>query len=196
MIVLASTSRARRQVLEAAGIAFRVDPAELDEAALKLRARRDGRSADECGAMLAEAKALEVARRHSYDLVIGADQMLDCDGEWFDKPRDADEARQQLLRLRGRTHTLHAALAVARGCTVLWRHVEPAHLTMRRFSDAFLDAYVAAMGNAICATVGGYEFEGRGAQLFERVEGDHFAILGLPLLPLLSFLRGEGAIPT
>jgi len=194
MIVLASASHARRQILAAAGIRFAVDPAQLDEGAIKSRARRDGRSASECALLLAEAKAGEVGVRHPGDLVIGADQMLECDGEWLDKPRNVDEARRQLLRLRGRRHTLDAAIAVARDDVVRWRHVEPAHLTMRRFSDAFLDAYVTAMGDAICATVGGYELEGRGAQLFERVEGDHFAILGLPLLPLLSFLRGEGAI--
>jgi len=194
MIVLASASRARRRILDGAGVDFRVEPATLDERAVKLDARRDGRTAGECAALLAEAKALEVARRHPDALVIGADQMLECDGEWFDKPRSMDDARHQLVRLRGRTHTLHAAIAAARGGTVRWRHVEPSHLAMRRFGDAFIDAYIAAMGEAICDTVGGYELEGRGAQLFEHVAGDHFAIQGLPLLPLLSFLRREGAL--
>jgi septum formation protein len=193
-LVLASASRARRHILEAAGLEIAVDPAELDERAIKTRCRRDGLGPGGSAAALAEAKAALVTLRHPGAMVIGADQMLDCGGEWLDKPRDPAEARRQLILLRGRSHTLHAAVTVARDGNVLWQHVEPARLAMRRFSDPFLDTYLAAMGARICETVGGYQLEGLGAQLFDRIEGDHFAILGLPLLPLLSFLREQGAI--
>jgi septum formation protein len=193
-LVLASASRARRHILAAAGLEVTVVPADLDERAIKTRAHRDGLAADRCAVLLAEAKAAHVAQRHPGVLAIGADQMLECDGAWLDKPRDPAEARTQLALLRGRTHTLHAAVAVAADGLVQWREVEPARLTMRDFSDAFLDRYVAAMGERLCETVGAYQLEGLGAQLFARIEGDYFAILGLPLLPLLGFLRERGAI--
>ncbi len=193
-LVLASASRTRRNMLEAAGIAVATDPAALDEAALKDAARRDGLGADACALRLAAAKAAAVAPRHPGALVIGADQMLECGGQWLDKPADVAAARAQLVLLRGRSHTLHSAVAAAEGGRVAWQHVEPARLAMRRFSDAFLDAYIAAQGAQLCDCVGAYRLEGPGAQLFERIAGDYFAILGLPLLPLLAFLRDRGAI--
>jgi len=193
-IVLASASTARHRLLEAAGVAVSSDPAAIDEAHVKNEFRREGRCAGRCAAALAEAKALHVAARHPGALVIGADQLLDCDGTWLDKPRDPDQARQHLLLLRDRTHVLHAAVAVAHDGRVVWSMVEAVQLHMRPFSVRFLDDYIAAMGERVCAMVGGYELEGLGAQLFDRVGGDYFAVLGLPLLPLLDFLRGAGAL--
>jgi septum formation protein len=195
MIVLASQSKARRALLTAAGIDAAIEPAALDESEIKRRVRADGGSSERCAAELAVAKAARVARKNLDALVIGADQILDCGGDWFDKPRDLAEAREQLRALRGRTHELVSAVTVTRDDKNLWRHVARARLMMRPFSDAFLDDYVAAMGERLCETVGGYALEGLGAQLFERVEGDYFSILGLPLLPLLAFLREEGALP-
>ncbi len=193
-VVLASSSRARRDLLAAAGLAVVVDPAAIDEDAIKVMCRRNGDSAERCAGALAEAKAAPVSRRHPGVRVIGADQTLDCDGTWLDKPRDTAEARRQLAFLRGRTHALNAAVAVMRDGVVQWQLVERARLVMRRFSDAFLDGYIAAMGARLCGSVGGYALEGLGAQLFERIEGDYFTILGLPLLPLLDFLRRDGAL--
>ena len=194
IVILASASRARLRLLEAAGLAVDVDPPGLDEAPLKAQARHDRATAGACAARLADTKALAVAQRRLHGLVIGADQMLDCDGVWLDKPREPEDARQQLARLRGRTHQLHTAVAVAMNGRVLWHHLARAQLTMRLFSDAFLGDYVAAMGEQLLETVGGYHLEGLGVQLFERVDGDYFAILGLPLLPLLGFLRAEGVL--
>lgn len=151
---------------------------------------------DDCAGLLAEAKARAVAARHRGALVLGADQMLECGGAWFDKPANLEEARAQLEALNGTRHELVTAAAIVRDDAVLWRALERAHLTMRRFSDDFLDRYLAAMGRRVLATVGGYELEGLGAQLMARIEGDYFAILGLPLLPLLDFLRGAGALET
>ncbi len=137
-----------------------------------------------------------MAPRHPGALVIGADQILECDGVRFDKPRDLAEAREQLARAARPDATSWSPRSPWRAtATRLWRHVERARLSIRRFSDAFLDDYVAATGAALCDTVGGYALEGLGVQLFDRVEGDYFAILGLPLLPLLAFLREEGAVP-
>jgi septum formation protein len=191
-IVLASQSAVRLRLLEAAGLVVQADPAHIDEGAVKTDYRSD--QGDACAEALAAAKATKVAPRHPGALVIGADQILECDGARFDKPHDPAEARQQLAALRGRAHELIAAVAVARDGAVVWRHVERARLIMRRFSDAFLADYSAAMGPAICETVGGYALEGLGVQLFERVEGDYFAILGLPMVPLLAFLREAGAL--
>ena len=193
-LVLASASAARARLLDASGIEALRDPAALDEAPIKEESRNAGRSAADCAARLAEAKARTVAAHHPGALVLGADQLLDCEGQWFDKPRDRAEARAQLQALRGRTHELATSAALLCDGKLMWRAVERPRLTMRDFSDAFLDRYLDHMGERVLATVGGYEIEGLGVQLMARIEGDYFAILGLPLLKLLDFLREEGAL--
>ncbi|GAA0598608.1 Maf family protein [Craurococcus roseus] len=194
-LVLASASAARRAVLAAAGLRFTAEAAAVDEAAIKESARAEGLSAAETATVLAEAKAARVARRAGEDaLVIGADQILVCDGRWFDKPADGAAARAQLLALRGETHELATALVCWRGGERVWGHVETPRLTMRAFSDAFLDAYLEAEGDAVLSSVGAYRLEGLGAHLFAAVRGEHAAVLGLPLLPLLGFLRGHGVL--
>jgi len=147
-----------------------------------------------CALALAETKAAIVARRHPEALVIGADQLLVCDGEWFDKPRDLAEAAEHLRRLRGRDHILVTAACLYENGKKLWQAISVPRLTMRPFGDAFLTGYIAAEGKAVLGSVGAYRIEGRGVQLFARIEGDHFAILGLPLLELLDCLRGYGAL--
>jgi septum formation protein len=189
-LVLASQSRSRRALLEAAGVAIEVKPAAIDERAVEARADLSG--ADAAAVLLAREKARAVAAADPERLVLGADQTLVLDGRRFSKAIDQAAAREQLAALRGRTHTLHSALAVVRGHAVLFEHIDAAHLTMRSFSDDFLDGYLDAVGTAALASVGCYQLEGQGIQLFERVEGDHFTILGLPLLPLLTWLRREG----
>jgi septum formation protein len=193
-LILASGSEARKRMLAAAGVIADVDPANIDETAIKAESRRQGRTSRECALRLAEAKARAVAERHRGRLVLGADQLLDCAGEWFDKPRNREDARSQLQRLRGRSHELVTAAIMLRNQEPLWQALERPRLTMRAFTDAFLDCYLDAMGERVLKTVGGYELEGLGAQLMEKIEGDYFAILGLPLLPLLHFLRGAGAL--
>lgn len=193
-LILASASAARKRLLADAGVAAEIDPADIDESAIKDECRRNRRSSSECATRLAEAKARAVAIRHQGSLVLGADQLLDCDGEWFDKPRDRSEARDQLQRLRGRSHELVTVATVVRENERLWQATERPRVTVRTFSDAFLDRYLDAMGERVLKTVGGYELEGLGAQLMEKIEGDYFAILGLPLLPVLHFLRSAGAL--
>jgi septum formation protein len=193
-LVLASSSAARARMLTAAGIDAVIDAARIDEARIKADSHARGRNAGECALLLAEAKARDVAARHPGALVLGADQILEYDGRWFDKPTDTSAARAQLQTLNGQRHELVTAAAVIRDGTVVWRAAERSVLTMRRFSEAFLDRYLLAIGKRVLATVGGYELEGLGAQLMARIEGDYFAILGLPLLPLLGFLREEGAL--
>ena len=193
-LVLASSSAVRARLLAAAGVEAIIDPAAIDEKRIKDESRASRRDAGDCAMLLAEAKAREVALRRRGALVLGADQMLECAGRWFDKAADLDEARAQLEALSGRQHSLITAAAVVRDGAVLWRALERSLITMRRFSETFLDRYLAAMGQRVLATVGGYELEGIGAQLMARIEGDYFAILGLPLLPLLAFLRDEGAL--
>ena len=195
-IVLASASATRAAILAGAGIEVLTDPAGIDEDEIKRSFRAAGRDAAACATALAETKALRVSARHTDALVVGADQMLDCAGTWFDKSRDRSEARAQLIALRGKRHELVSALAVVRNGAPIWRLVDRPRLTMRAFSDRFLEAYLAALGDDALASVGVYQLEGLGAQLFERIEGDYFSILGLPLLPLLGFLRGHGVVPS
>lgn len=190
-LVLASGSAARRQMLEAVGLTFEVDPPRVDEEAAKASLRAGGLKPRDQADALAELKALSVSRSRP-DFVIGADQMLALGGEVFDKPRDMNDARQHLLRMRGQTHELITAAVVAREGAIIWRHIDTPKLKMRAFSDAFLDDYLAQAGDNVLRSVGAYQLEGLGAQLFERVEGDFFSVLGLPLLPLLAFLREHG----
>jgi len=193
-VILASASVTRRDLLAAAGVAFDARAAGVDEAALKQVARAAGESAETAALRLAEAKAEVVARDAPDVLVIGADQILVCGHAWYDKPADMAAARAQLLTLRGRTHGLATAVVCVRGGQAVWRHAETPRLTLRDFSPAFLDAYLALEGERVLSSVGAYRLEGPGVQLFTRVEGDHSAILGLPLLPLLGFLRAAGVL--
>ncbi len=192
-LVLASASASRRRMLEAAGLAFEVDPPRADEEAAKASLRAAGLKPRDQADALAELKALSVSRRRP-DFVIGADQMLAIEGEVLDKPRDVEEARAHLHRMRGKTHELLTAAVVAREGAIIWRHVDTPRLVMRDFSDAFLDDYLQQAGQGVLASVGAYQLEGLGAQLFARVEGDFFSVLGLPLLPLLAFLREHGIV--
>lgn len=194
MVVLASASAARRALLAAAGLRFEALPAAVDEAALKESARAEGLPAGEAALLLADAKARRIAQRHPEALVIGADQILVCEGRWFDKPEGLAGARQHLRALRGRAHVLETAVVCWRHGARVWQHLAAPRLVMREFSDAFLEAYLAAEGELVTASVGAYRLEGPGVQLFAAVEGDHAAILGLPLLPLLAFLRGHGVL--
>lgn len=191
-VILASTSPIRQTVLKHAGVEFTVRSPLTDEAQLK-RTLGLAKPADMAMA-LAEAKARSIPGPKSLDLVVGADQVLELDGTVFDKPRDLAQARTQLSALRGKTHELHSALACARGGEIIWRCARTARLTMRSFSQAFLDSYLARMDVEAIRSVGAYQLEGEGIQLFEKVEGDYFSILGLPLLPLLALLRERGEL--
>jgi septum formation protein len=191
-LVLASRSESRRAILHAAGLPYEVDPAGIDERLVEQRAAV--RHASEAAELLAREKALVVSARRPGALVLGADQTLAVGERRFSKPTDRETAREQLALLRHRTHELHSAIAVARDNLVLFAHREVAWLAMREFSDAFLEAYLDSVGNAATASVGAYQLERSGIQLFERIDGDHFVILGLPLLALLQFLRREGLL--
>jgi septum formation protein len=192
VLVLASGSRTRAAMLERAGFSPVLDKPLVDEDEVKAAGRAEGVSADIVAEALAELKAQRIARRHPGALVVGADQMLECEGRWFDKPADRAAARSQLLDLRGRTHRLVSCAVVVRDGERMWHQIDSARLTMRNFSEAFLDEYLDRVGDDVLHSVGAYQLEGLGAQLFHRVEGDFFTILGLPLLPLLGFLRVHG----
>ncbi len=193
-LVLASASASRRGLLAASGVKFDVRPASVDESAVKRDAQAEGLSAEDAALRLASLKAAAVAHLEVDAIVIGADQILVCDSAWYDKPANVAEARQQLGVLRGRSHMLATAAVCHQGDDQIWHDVATPRLAMRDFSDAFLDAYLALEGDDVTATVGAYRLEGRGAHLFEAVEGEHSAILGLPLLPLLAFLRRVGIL--
>jgi septum formation protein len=193
-LILASASTARRAVLEAAGLRFEAIAAAVDEAAIKESARAEGYPAADAAMMLAEAKARRIAARRPEALVIGCDQMLVLEDRWFDKPESIEDARRHLEALRGKTHQLVTAVLCWRGGQRIWQHVATPRLTMRPVSDAFLDAYLALEGDQVTTTVGAYRLEGPGIHLFDKVEGEHAAILGLPLLPLLGFLRQHGTL--
>ncbi len=191
-LVLASTSRIRAELLTRAGLTFEALRPDVDEALLKRDAK--GLSPGDLALSLAEAKAVSVSNRLPDALVIGADQVLNLEGRAFDKPETTAAARRQLADLRGKRHVLETALSCALAGRVVWRHLGRATLAMRLFTDPFLDDYLARMGPEVTTSVGGYKLEGLGAQLFETIEGDYFTILGLPLLPLLDFLRRQGAL--
>ncbi|HKM63281.1 MAG TPA: Maf family nucleotide pyrophosphatase [Acidisphaera sp.] len=195
-LVLASASAARRALLAAAGLRFEAVAADIDEAAIREREREAGRHAGQAALALAFAKAASVADRRPDAVVIGADQILVCDGAWFDKPADLAQARAQLCRLRGREHVLTTGLVLLRGTDVLLQHLAQPRLTLRAFSDAFLDEYLRAEGTGVLGSVGCYRLEGLGLLLFDAVEGEHGAILGLPMLGLLRGLRVVGLLTT
>jgi septum formation protein len=192
-VILASKSAARAALLRAAGVPFEVRGSGVDEGPLKARWLADGADPHAIASRLAEAKALALSCA-SEALVIGADQTLDLDGRLIDKPADLAEAGARLLELRGRPHQLHSAVVLARAGRVIWRDTPTATLHVRHFSDAWLDEYLAQAGPGVLQTVGGYELEGLGVQLFEAIEGDWFAILGLPMIGLLHALRREGVL--
>lgn len=193
-VILASASETRARLLRGAGVDFHTVPAAVDEAAVRSAMRSDRASAIEAAEALAKLKAQKVGAMHAAALVIGADQVLDCAGAWFDKAAHRTDARAQLVALRGRAHELATAVCVMRDGACVWRHVESPRLTMRCFDDAFVERYLDAAGPEALGCVGAYRLEGLGAQLFESVEGDYFSILGLPLLPLLAFLRDQGVV--
>ncbi|HEV7690669.1 MAG TPA: nucleoside triphosphate pyrophosphatase [Hyphomonadaceae bacterium] len=193
-LVLASKSASRAAVLRGAGLTFEQITAGVDEESIKASLRVEGASCAKQADILAETKALKVSISH-HGVILGADQMLDLEGEAFDKPADREEAREHLKKLRGKTHILQTALVACVEGVAVWRHLAQPRLRMRNFSDEFLEAYLDQTVPDILTSVGGYQLEGRGAQLFERIEGDYFSILGLPLLPLLQWLRDRGTIP-
>jgi septum formation protein len=193
-IVLASASPSRAAVLSAAGIDFTREPANIDEDAVKAKMQCEGATGLQVAEILAIEKARLISGRHPNCLVIGADQMLDCEGVWYDKPVDRAGARHTLQNLRGRTHFLLASVCVMRDGLVLWTHTESAKMSMRKFDDAFINWYLDAAGPSVHDSVGAYKLEDIGAQLFDHIDGNYFTILGLPLLPLLEFLRNEGAL--
>lgn len=191
-LILASRSAVRRQMLERAGLPVEAIAAAVDERGLEQAAGPAPPA--EIALLLADAKARAVADSRPGRVVVAADQTLACDGRVFSKPKDRVGARAQLAALRGRTHALHAAVAVHAGDELAFRQVATARLAMRTFSDAFLERYLDLAGEAVTASVGGYQLEGIGVQLFERIDGDYFTILGLPLVPLLGFLRTRGYV--
>lgn len=191
-LILASKSAARRAMLENAGVAFQVCVAGVDEEAIK--AASGDLDAGALAVRLAEAKALAVSRDNQAAWVLGSDQTLAFDGGLVSKARSLDAARDRLKAMRSRTHQLHSGAALAIGGAVVWSGVDTVHMRMRDFSDAFLDAYLAAEGEALLACVGSYRLEGLGSQLFEAVEGDYFTVLGLPLWPVLAELRRAGVL--
>jgi septum formation protein len=191
-LLLASRSAARRALLEAAGIPIELHPADLDERALEVSVASE--SPAEVASFLAWQKAASIARLRPGRLVLGADQTLALNSERFSKPIDRAAARAQLRKLRGQIHELHSAVTLVKDETVLFDHVDTVWLTMRPFSDEFLEAYLDKAGDAAAASVGAYQIEGPGIQLFERVEGDYFTVLGLPLLQTLDFLRRRGLL--
>ena len=194
--VLASQSPTRRRLLEAAGVPVHAaDRPGVDEDEVKAAFRADGAGPDDVAEALAEMKAQRVAGRYGGCLVMGADQMLEIDGAWLDKPATRDQAARTLQALSGKTHRLIACAVVVKDGGRIWHHIESAKLAVRPLSETFIQAYLDALGDAAFDSVGAYQLEGIGAQLFARVQGDYFTVLGLPLLPLMDLLRNHGVLP-
>lgn len=193
-LILASGSPFRKTLLQNSGVDVEAIPADLDERALEAPLAKSGTSPEDVALVLAEAKAVAVSEKHPGRLVIGCDQTLSLGDEVLHKPADMEGARRQLLKLSGKIHQLNSAVVLVRDGQTLWRHVAVASLTMRKLDPAFIGRHLARVGNRALSSVGAYQIEGEGIQLFDKVEGDHFTIVGLPLLPLLSELRELGAI--
>jgi septum formation protein len=193
-IILASSSPFRKAMLVNAGVDVEAVPAEVDERALEAPLQDSGVSPEDVALVLAEAKATEVSERRPGALVLGCDQTLSLGDEVFHKPADREGARRHLLALSGKTHQLNSAAVLVRDGAVLWRHVGIASMTMRKLDPAFIGRHLARVGAKALSSVGAYQIEGEGIQLFDKIEGDHFTIVGLPLLPLLAELRTLGAI--
>ena len=194
-IILASGSAIRRKLMDDAGIEFEVIAKPVDERAIKDAMLAESARLQDIADTLAEAKSVRVSRIEP-GLVIGADQIMVMDGQLFDKPKDIDAARKRLKLMRGKTHYLVGAVVISENGSPVWRHLAKTKLTMRDFSDAFLEDYLKAEGELVTKSVGAYRFEGLGAQLFSHVEGDFFSILGLSLLPVMDYLRMRGALST
>ncbi|MBT4908311.1 MAG: septum formation protein Maf [Rhodospirillaceae bacterium] len=196
-VVLASASAVRTRLLTAAGVPHDIIPADIDEGDVRDRLLAEGATHGSIAEVLAELKAQHVATDVAADMIVlGADQVLSCEGELFEKPDGLEGVRGHLNRLRGRAHTLHAAVCAVRGGEVIWHHNSSATLRMRTLTDAFIERYVEIVGEAACRSVGAYEMEGMGPHLFSEIDGDFFDILGLPLLPVLEFLRNEEVVMT
>jgi len=194
-LILASASETRGNLLRNAGIDFVAHPARVDEESIKAAMQAEGASAVDTAQALADLKAGRVSPGAPGAFVIGADQILECDGVWYDKPESLAAAHRHLTALAGRTHDLHTAAAVAKDGAVIWREATRTSLTMRALDAPAIAAYLAAAGDSVLQSVGAYQIEGRGIQLFATMQGDFFSVLGLPLLPLLNFLRGHGVVP-
>lgn len=193
-LVLASQSRIRRTLMENAGLVFETASPDIDERQVENDMMASDRTPPDLALKLAEAKALDVSRRLGGATVIGCDQVLSLDGMIFHKPADMGEARNHLLSMSGKVHHLNCGVVIAKDDTIVWRHVSIARLTARPLSDAFIARHLARVGPSVLASVGAYQLEGEGVQLFERIDGDYFTVLGLPLLPLLAQLRTLGMI--
>ncbi|GAA0784798.1 Maf family protein [Roseibium denhamense] len=193
-LVLASGSRIRAELMKNAGLQFDVDPASVDERSVEEPLLKAGFPPEDLASVLAEAKANDVSARRPNDLVVGADQILAFEGERRTKPEDMEAARRQLLEFSGKSHDLLSAVVISKGGEAIWRQVSVARLTMRTLSPAFVGHYLAEAGDSVLSSVGAYQLEGLGLQLFEKINGDYFTILGLPMLPLLAQLRELGVI--
>jgi septum formation protein len=193
-IILASGSATRQNMLRSAGVPFEIDRPDVDEGALKIECRAQGLTIGETAQALALAKAKQVSPRHPGRVVLGADQMLECGDEWFDKPVDRTAAGHQLMKLSGRSHKLHSATVAVRDSQMIWRNTDTAELTVYPITSEYLEFYLDRVGDAVLSSVGGYQIEGLGIQLFSAIKGSHFTIQGMALLPLLAFLRTEGVI--
>lgn len=192
-LILASQSASRQMLLRRAGVTFEALPADLDERAIEQSSSLV--EASQIAALLAREKAKHVSRAHPEAYVIGADQTLGLGSKIFAKAESRAEARSQLKSMCGQTHELHSAVAVVKSESILFETLSSACMTVRPLTEAQIDAYLNLIGDAVMASVGGYQLEGAGVHLFEKIEGDYFTILGLPLLPLLGFLRGHGLAP-
>lgn len=188
-LVLASASPFRRMLLENAGIAFQAKAADIDERAIEGEVERQGSSPEEVALILAEAKARNVGQAFPDDIIIGSDQTMSLGARVYHKPRDMSEARDHLMSLSGRVHQLNSGIVLTRGNDILWKHVSSARMSVRPLRPEFIDAHLARVGNKALASVGAYQLEGEGIQLFDKIDGDYFTILGLPMLPLLAKLR-------